>query len=165
MPRIPFSNNPIHVAFPGGSFHFYPQGPLSYISGPRNNPRLWQSEETWGVRLVMGLSIQGERKEISPLSIIDYVKRFCAFAGLAPDSSYIMQKGVYKYSGNGEVKTEKSLQIVILSVNNGDLPPYFFEWYMEILAEAMAVDFRQESIIVELQRNGVVQETAGVGPD
>lgn len=165
MSRIKFSNHPIHVGNTRvGIFDFIPTGKIMFVSeGSRNNPDIFRSKETWAARIIVGLSIKGRRRSIPPQSIISYVKAYCKFAGLDPSSSYLMQKGVYQYSGGGRVVTENSMQIILLNLN-ADLHPGIFQMYMEYMAEDMGVDFKQESIVMEIQRNGVVQITIGKSP-
>jgi hypothetical protein len=162
MPRIPFSNNPIHVGSPRGPFHFFPKGKVSYVSGPRLNPALERFKVTWAARIIVGLSVKGRKVQYKAASVIKYVKAYCLKNNLDPSSSYVSQKGMYRHKVDNSIITENSLQVIILNLN--DLSPKDFQTLMETLGERLAEEYRQETTIVEMQRNAVVKETIIMGP-
>lgn len=164
MSRIPVSNNPIHVGTAGKVFHFIPKGKLSYVSGSavRGNPALDRIKTTWAARIIVGLSVRGRKVQYKSASVIAYVKGYCLENKLDPSSSYISQKGMYRYQIDNTIVTENSLQVIILNLNA--LSPKEFQTLMETLGERLAEKFHQETTVVEIQKNGLVKETVIMAP-
>jgi hypothetical protein len=111
---------------------------------------------TWAGRLIVGLSV----RKVSKYKIVDLIREtrlFMTRSGLPEDSSFVAQHGVFTHK-DGTVVQEKSAQVFIINAG------YFGEvedWkeFLEKLAEYLIVKLEQEMIVVEIQKNGVVDVT------
>lgn len=151
-----------------GRVRFVPKGDLSLISavkGKRPNPIAESGlyDTTWAARLFVGFSI--EEKIVYTIDdlvmlVRDYLKRVRIKGHsdfrMPEDSSFLLQRGVYTHAVSGKVNEETSAQIVIINLGVSILE---FKAVVLGLAEHICDKWRQESVIVEIQKNGVVQKT------
>lgn len=147
-------------AWTGGSFR--PNGRLIFVGTEyKANPRTWGSKNTLAARLFIGLNVGGE-----PRWSVDHVTKTVtevrAEQGRRPDSSFIVQRGIYTSRSSGEVIHEDSVQVILIDVDSLKRPVFTQE--IETLAETLARELKQEEIVVEIQRNGMALETFGVAP-
>ena len=77
-----------------------------------------------------------------------------------PDSSFLAQKGLYTDSQSGKVIDEDSVQIVIIDLSGASKE--IFTKQMTDLGEKLRKRFEQQSVIVEIQHRGIVQQVFGV---
>lgn len=158
--KLPFRNNPFTVGTVRGRTAFLPEGEY-YIcsrSGTRKNPLTLGNviKTTWAGRLIVGLSV----RKTSKYKIADLIREtrlFMTRSGLPEDASFVAQHGVFTHR-DGTVVQEKSAQVFIINAG------YFGEvedWkeFLEKLAEYLIVKLEQEMIVVEIQKNGVVDVT------
>jgi len=78
-----------------------------------------------------------------------------------PNATFIAQKGVYKHKEPTYGVVEEDGAQVIIFATSGETSA-IFEARMVALGEEIARQLHQELVIVEIQRNGVVQSTIGV---
>lgn len=166
MPSFPADPRKFHWGSPNGRSNgrFIPKGQIKW-HGPRLNPTLWDAAETWAARMFVGLSI-GRDKAWSENDVVQIVKAVREKQVGSPDSSFIMQRGLYTQTVDGEnvVVDETSVQVIIINLPQWSVPSDAFIEQMVALAEKLAQDLRQMEVIVEIQKNGMTQTTIGVGP-
>lgn len=154
--------NPGPLYFGRGSF--LPHGSvrvhdLSYSRRMRMNPRELLSTDTYAARLVVGFKV-GDRPTYNIDDLVEIVTAFRKAQG-KPDASFISQKGVYQHRSSREIVVEDSGQVII---DVWGTPPDEFLDEMTMLAEHVATTMQQESVILEIQRNGVTQQVFSVMP-
>ena len=160
MPRLHCNPGAFSWGGPrGGAFR--PQGKLSH-HGPRPNPELWSSTETLAARLFVGFNV-GKEAVWSVDDLIEIVKRVRLEQIGDASASFIAQQGIYQHADPAlGMVVEHGAQVII--INMADLSAKDCEHEMVRLAEVIAIDLEQESVIVEIQKNGITQKTIGVGP-
>ena len=141
--------------WPGG--YFRPRGRVM-VHGPRRalNPVEWSSKVTWSARLFVGLSV-GNRKAWTVAQVVALVRRLWRRG-----ASFVSQRGLWKSPKSGRLVPETSVQVILLDLHGDPLPVFRAEVIR--LAEALCSRLRQEQVVVEFQRNGLVKETLGVIP-
>lgn len=166
MPAFPVDPRRASWCSPDGRSKgsFRPNGVLQHY-GPKMNPSLWDSDETWGARLFVGLSV-GTNKTWTQDDVVRIVRGVREEQVGSPDSSFVMQRGLYSQTVGDQkiVVDEDSVQVIIVNLPQWEVTPEAFKAQMVALAEALAQDLRQQEVIVEIQRNGIYQQTIGVGP-
>jgi hypothetical protein len=167
MSSYSFSNNPIHIPRKGS---FYPRGSVVVgHKGRRRNPLAEEYDTTFAARLFVGLGVLGG-KELPIQKLIAATRKFLrepikvgkTVYNVGEDSSYISQKGVYKYEADGKVYEENSAQVIIIDTQG--TPQSVWRSIMISLGEYLCRALRQESVYVELQKNGLVLSTLKVIP-
>ena len=154
---------------------FYPNGSLEF-HGYHENPlgSKWRDVDTWSALLFVGLSVEDEEtgeivNAFSVDDIIDYVTevRLTQTGGDdigTPDASFITQRGVFRHS-DGPIAKEDSVQIIIIFTKpkrkskNPERTSKKFESNMLDLASFLSKEFDQESVIAQIQHNGLVTST------
>lgn len=164
MPAYPFNPSTLHwnPARPHRSGTFRPQGRLEQ-HGPEplvRNPRGWGSKETLAARLIVGFSVRSV-PTYSLDDLINIVERVRREQVKNPSASFVSQRGIYQHH-DGETVTEDGAQVFIINLEK--LTEDEFTDQMVELAEVVAREMQQEEVIVEIQKNGISQETIGVVP-
>ena len=107
-------------------------------------------------RIFVGLYVGG-RPRWRKRDVVEAVKR-----GWGHEASFISQDGLW--TDQGRLKPEKSVQVVILNLDHEGNPIHktrrYFESSVGRLSEALRKQFRQETVIVDIQANG---RTVGTG--
>jgi len=82
-----------------------------------------------------------------------------AYMGRDPSvaPSFVAQKGMWIDPRNKDQAQEDSVQIVVFSDLKGETPE-MFQANMESIAEQMRIDFDQSGVILEHQKNGLVEQ-------
>jgi hypothetical protein len=127
----------------------------------RMNPRELLSTDTYAARLVVGFKV-GHTPTYNIDDLVEIVTEFRKAQG-KPDASFISQKGVYQHRSSGEIVVEDSGQVIII-IDVWRTPLDEFVDEMTTLAEHVAETMQQESVILEIQRNGVTQQVFSVVP-
>jgi hypothetical protein len=155
--NLPFRNNPVRTR--AGTF--YPEGTFSVHSvadrtKTRLNPLLDSNiiTETWAGRLLVGLSVR-KKARYTRFDLVRNVRSYLKKKRVPQDSSFVSQEGVYTYR-DGSIVREKSAQVIIINTYT-DLKS--FKLLIEGLAEYLCIKLEQEMIVVEIQRNGIVDVT------
>jgi hypothetical protein len=157
---LPFRNNPLTIK--SGSESFTPQGVVKVnpLSKSRLNPIKADYIKAYGpsiaARLFVGLSdLKGNKYTMSKL--VTLTRSFLRLYGAPEDSSFLSQSGVYTHKSGrdaGKVVTEKSAQIIIIKMD-GEKTLSRFQDLVVGLSEEICRKMNQESVIIDLQRNGV----------
>jgi len=95
-------------------------------------------------------------QKYSVTTLVNIVKRVRVAQVGDPGASFITQRGLFK-SASGRIVPEKSVQVIILSIY-GETRKSFKENIAE-LAETIRGKFDQDMVTVEIQRDGIRQET------
>ena len=144
-----FKTNPGPFHFKKGSFR--PLGQIHH-QGPFRNPAEWEKNEVWSARLIVGFNVAG----VATWDLEDLITlvRSVREAQVGdPSSTFLAQKGIYKHF-DGTVVEEEGGQVIIFKLGG---TPEDFEKQMVELAETIARQFQQETVILELQKDGVHQ--------
>jgi hypothetical protein len=134
--------------------HFIPNGPVYAVGDSTRlqfNPIEEEDVVPLTARLFVGLSV-GQRATYTVDDVVKITKRVRQQQGQSPDSSFLLQKGIYTDKAN-EIVEEDSVQIVIFSFDESDKKE--FQRQMGELAQVLAEELDQETIYVELQERGV----------
>ena len=166
MPAYPFNPSVIHwnPPRPHRSGTFRPQG--RFVVHGHNpdlvrNPRGWGSKRTLAARLIVGFSV-GQVPTYSIDDLISIVERVRMEQTGNPSASFVAQRGIYQHHDGKTIVHEDGAQVFV--INLSDLTDEEFTDQMVYLAEVIASEMRQEEVIVEIQVNGISQETIGVIP-
>ena len=168
--RLPFKNNP--VRWKDGGLHkaFFPKGAPSIVPlGKRVNPvKTDLTKEygpTWTARFLVGLSVNGV-ETYSMDHLISLTRKYLRENGIKEDASFIAQKGVYTHEEGpeaGKVVQENSAQVVLIYLGTPALEEFVSkEGFCVKLAEHICTLMKQETIIVQIQKNGVEEATWSV---
>jgi hypothetical protein len=167
MPAFPADPRRFSWSSPGGESRgrFVPNGRLVF-HGRKTNPRNWHEKgNIFAARLFVGLAVDRERawEENDVVRIVKHVRQTQVGR---PDASFVLQRGLYTQAIGDEqvVIDEPSVQVIILNLPDFNAARKKFTKQMVKLAEALARELKQREVIVEIQKNGISQETIGVGP-
>lgn len=143
---------------------FRPHGRLEQHGRPLvANPEIWESgEATLAGRLIIGFNI-GTEPVWSVDDLIPIVRRVRERQVGDPSASFVLQRGIYKHKDPAHDIVEEDGAQVILIATEAETPAAFRR-DLVALAEEIARRLEQESVIVEIQENGITQVVLGVGP-
>ena len=158
-----YAGEAIHSRKNGSVFRFRPHGELHNHSGSvaakheaADVEKL--GEGTLSARLFVGLSAPSPSgKQVPTYSVEDVVKAVVEIRkaqGQIPDSTFMAQKGVYTESKTGQLIEEDSVQIIIIDISGASERD--FTSAVQKMAEELRARFHQDSIIVEIQRRGLM---------
>lgn len=163
MPSYPCNPGALTWQSPVGGCSFRPQGKLRVVDENGALAGLgkakWTSSDTLAARLIVGFNV-GSVPTYSIDDLIPLVKAVRLQQTGVPDASFIMQKGIYSHHDGRGVVQEDSAQVLIIDM--AGLGEQTFEDQMIELAEVIADKFQQETVIVEVQKNGITQRVHGV---
>jgi len=160
---LPVSLKPIHWKAPDSDTRgrFRANGRLQVPKRSQFLTPNWRSSEpTWAARLFVGFSV-GETPTYEMDDLIQIVRRVRNAQGVAEDSSYVFQRGVYTHEDGSGTVQEDGAQVILLNLDPG-VTKQQFEKQMIELANVLVDEMEQETVIVEMQRGGIVQEVIGV---
>ncbi len=162
MPAYPFNPSVFHWNHPKSSGTFRPQGRMVlYGSEPLvRNPRGWGSKQTVSARIIVGFSVRSVPTYTLD-DLIAIVERVRQTQAKNPSASFVAQRGIYQHH-DGTTVTEDGAQVFIINLQK--ITDEEFTEQMVELAETIASEMKQEEVIVEIQINGISQETIGVVP-
>lgn len=153
-----------------GTFRVNPKSKLTcaYKAGEklysttRENPTSWRSKgPTYAATLYVGFSV-GNKPTWKMPDLVKLVKKVRRDQVTHPDSTFLYQRGVYTHESDGNVVTEDGGQVILLNVPPVQRKFSEFRRHVIRLAEIIAKKFKQESVIVTIEKNGVLFETIGV---
>lgn len=122
----------------------------------------FELENTLAARLFVGFSVANEpRWSLDDVILVVREVRERQ-APDDPSASFIIQKGIYKYKATGQVVEEDGAQVVIIDTRG--LSYEDFRREIVELGEEIVKRLEQELVVVEIQRDGLVVKTLGVGP-
>lgn len=111
-------------------------------------------------RLFVGLNV-GQEPTYSVDDVVRVTKRIRKAQGEVPDSSFLLQKGLFTDEVTAATVEENSVQVVIFDFGGDEVK---FEDEMGELAETLARELQQQVVFVELQRKGVPYAVLRVTP-
>lgn len=142
-----------------GSRRFKPRGRLvCYERGALANPVERISGGGYAARLFVGLKV-GQKTAYKIADVIAIVRRVRKAQGRSADASILAQKGIYE-DRSGDLVVEPSVQVVIIDL--AGLPKSEFVSDMKELAESLRKKLKQETVVLEVQRRGVVTDVFSV---
>jgi hypothetical protein len=95
--------------------------------------------------------------------LVELVKRVRRLQVKHPDSSFFYQEGIHIHESDGRgVVAEDGIQVIILNVPPMIRKRVVFRKHMVKLAETICRDMKQETVIVRIEKNGILDETIGV---
>ena len=141
-----------------GSFN--PAGKICFSNDKRFNPVDWNIEKPLCARIIVGFNV-GKVSTWSMEDLIALVKEVREKQGELPDSTFIYQRGLFTYTESGETTEEEGGQVIIF---NFSVTADVFQAQMVELGETIARKFEQKSILLEIQRAGIVQMAGMVTP-
>ncbi len=148
--------------FANNGHRFNPSGPLHTTQAPaqkaRRNPLDWSSTTTRAARLFVGFKV-GKKLTWKMNDLVKLVKKVRIEQVSSANSTYVAQRGIYTHR-NGVVVDEPGAQVII--IDEAGTSAAAFEAQMISLGEVIAKKLKQESVVVELQENGVVKRVMGV---
>jgi len=145
---------------PGSFKCAYKAGDRLYAT--RDNPTAWRSKgPTYAATLYVGFSV-GDKPTWTMKQLVPLVKKIRKQQVGHPDSTFLYQRGVYTHKSDGKVITEDGAQVILLNVDPVTRKFYEFRRHMITLAETIAKKFKQETIIVNIEKNGILHETLGI---
>lgn len=152
----------------GRVMHFKPTGPLLFYGNAaaeiskavasanearRENPiDSLGKGGTRGARIIVGLNV-GKVPTYTPEQVMELVYQIRKASGASGNVSVLAQLGIYE-DKKGHKIPERSVQVIILDLSGEN---DFIE-KMQALTEELRIRLRQEEVILELQRGGVVEE-------
>jgi len=77
----------------------------------------------------------------------------------APDATILAQKGIYR-DVKGRRIVEPSVQVILIDFSDASKEAFTKE--MEALAEALRKELKQETVILEIQNRGVIEDVFSV---
>jgi hypothetical protein len=139
--------------YPG---QFVPNGAVE-LHGAEPNPATRFKKGSRAARLFVGLNV-GKKPRWNVNDVVRIVKRVRREQTGSVGASFLTQRGLY--SSGRSIVNEKSVQVVILDEQALGAR----KWKDQIveLAEALAEELKQEVVIVELQKSGIVDDVYGV---
>jgi len=138
---------------------FKPKGKLLlHYDGAKPNPVTRLSGGGLSARLFVGLNV-GTRKAYNADDVVDLVWKTRKKQGKSADASILSQKGIYE-DRKGRRITEPSVQIIIIDLSGASKPDFIEE--MVELAEVLVKRLKQETVILEIQRRGVVTDVFSI---
>lgn len=152
-----------------GTFRRNPGPPkFAYKAGERlyavtrENPTKWRSKgPTYAATLYVGFSV-GDKPTWKMSDLVALVKQVRRRQVKHPDSTFLYQRGVYTHEKDGHVVTEDGGQVILLNVDPVTRKPHEFREHVIRLAEIIAEKFKQETVIVAIEKDGALHETIGV---
>jgi hypothetical protein len=163
---LPVNIGPCHWSTPDGGWgSFRPKGPLYIVTVadglvPNPDPSTWRQpgKRTLSARLFVGFNVRGKPRW-KDADLIRIVREVRATQGRPADSSFLSQKGIYTSQETGKVEVENGAQVVIINLTDDSLTKFTND--IAELAEVITRTLKQETVIAEIQRGGVVLETLG----
>jgi hypothetical protein len=160
---LPFRNNPLHLGIHGnylpvGKPVIVPVDPKFKRSNPIKTDLSKEYGPTWAARFFVGLSVGG-RDTYSLEYLIQLVRSYLRSHGMKENSSFIAQKGVYTHEQGkrkGLVVQENSAQVVIIYEGAPEFKQFVSRTgFCVKLAEHLCKKMDQETVIVDIQENGL----------
>lgn len=149
---------------PNGWGEFRPNGRKTFHGNKDHftrNARGWSAgNETWAARLFVGFKV-GDVVMYEMKDLIEIVRVVREEQTGDPSSSFVSQHGIYVHD-SGEVIEEPGAQVVIIKGHK--TKPATFKKDVEDLAEVIAISLEQEEVVLEIQKNGITQDTFGIRP-
>ena len=125
------------------------------------NPAAKQKRGLLSGRIIVGFNV-GRRRVWTLARLMKLVRQLRLAQGAAPSAPFLAQHGIYRHDA-GAIGTEKGAQVILF--NFGGLKLEDFAAKMLGLAKEVAIRFKQESVYVEIQKDGRQVEFWRVVPE
>lgn len=145
--------------FPRGR-RFKPTGPLVPQSRSQELARR-EPLSRLSARFFVGLNVGTETKW-TERDVVDAVVRIRRAQGATPGASILSQLGIYE-DQQRRIINEPSVQIIIIDFDG--VPQDAFTKEMIALGEQLARELQQETVLLEIQKRGVVEDQYTLTPD
>jgi len=113
----------------------------------------------WSARIFVGFNV-GHEPKYGMADLIRVVRKALRDAGEAEDASFVYQQGVYTHDDGTGVVQEQGAQVILLNI--AGVPARTFQKEMVRLANVILDELEQESVIVQIQKDGQIKNTIGV---
>jgi len=143
---------------------FVPSGALDVIGSTDLGAIVDTFEETISGRLIVGFNV-GLTPRWTINDLIPIVREVRMQQVADPSASFLLQQGLYRHKKGkyaGEVVDENGAQVIIIDLSGATIRE--FEAQMVQLGEIVAARLQQETVIVDIQVNGIVKKTHVVKP-
>jgi hypothetical protein len=147
--------------FPRGR-RFKPNGPL--IPAEPSMPMELARREPLSrlaARFFVGLNVGVETKW-TERDVIDAVVRIRRKQGASPGASIMSQRGIYEDQSH-RIIDEPSVQIIIIDFDGTEQDAFTKE--MIALGEQLTRELQQETVLLEIQKRGIVEDQYTLTPD
>lgn len=162
MPVYPFNHGPLHWNSPQGGGWFHPQGGFFVDGATSFSGKAWTSSDTLAARIIVGFNV-GDVPTWTLDDLTAIVREIRQQQAGDPSASFVMQRGIYQHrDASKRVVQEDGAQVFIIDTTG--LAEAVFEDQMVWLAEQIAGRLQQETVILEIQRNGITQRVHGITP-
>jgi hypothetical protein len=142
-----------------GSRRFKPKGKMIVVEeGAMPNPASRLGGGGFSARIFVGLNVS-TRKGYTVDDVVDLVWKVRKRQKRTADASILAQKGIYE-DFKGRRIVEPSVQIIIIDLSGESKRTFIGE--MKELAEELCTKLRQETVILEIQKRGVVTDVYSV---
>jgi hypothetical protein len=159
-----------HHTYAGEATHHHTDGSIhrftpaknsrlkTYHEAVRENPTTRLSSGGLSARLFVGLNV-GQKRGYTVDDVVEIVWKVRKKQKRSGDASILAQKGIYE-DRSGKRVTEPSVQIIIIDFSGAAKDVFTSE--MEGLAETLCKQMKQETVILEIQKRGVVEDVYSV---
>lgn len=163
-----------HTTKDGTSHSFRPTGPLyivddkgglhpvtETVARELKNPIEKIPRGGMSARLFIGLNV-GDKPTYTTEQVIADTIKIRKRQKVLPDASFLTQRGVYTH-GKGKAShlvKEDSVQIII--IDTVGTPEKTFIKQVQSLGKQLRADFKQNEVILEVQKSGVVQDVYAI---
>jgi len=147
----------VHHLKNGRVREFTPKGKIFTVSGgklAKQNPIERIGQGGYSARLFVGLKV-GRKLKWKIADVVKIVWDVRERQKATPDASILAQSGIYK-DMKGRRIVEPSVQIIILDFSGQ--PKEVFVYQMQTLGEALCRELEQETVILEIQNKGVIED-------
>jgi hypothetical protein len=124
-----------------------------------------KNKDVWAARLFVGLNI-GPTPRWSADDVIKIVRDVRMDQVGQADASFITQRGLYTQmiGGRPDIVEEDSIQVMISNLPHWGVGKGKFKKQMIELAETVAAKLGQDTVILEIQKNGLVKFSWTIEP-
>ena len=134
------------------------------LGGPRTAKKVAEAVSRIGegglaARLFVGLNV-GQKTAFSRDEVVDILVKVRKKQKALPDASILSQLGVYTDSETGALVKEPSVQIVVIDVVGKTKGAFVKE--MKELGEVLREKLKQQLVILEIQKSGVVTDVYAI---
>lgn len=112
-------------------------------------------------RFFVGLNVGVETKW-TERDVVDAVVKIRRAQGAVPGASILSQRGIYEDQSR-RIIDEPSVQVIIIDFDGVEQGTFTKE--MIALGEQLARDLQQETVLLEIQKRGVVEDQYTLTPD
>jgi hypothetical protein len=145
-----------------GSRRFKPKGRLKcYQEGVLENPVKRENSGGLSARFFVGLNVK--KKTVWKVDdVIAIVRRVRKKQKQDSSASILAQKGIYEDRATKQLVVEPSVQVIIVDL--AGTPKPVFTKHMTELAEVLQKKLKQDLVILEIQKRGVVVDVYSAVP-